>query len=86
MPKKLPKHHPGQIRKTVSLSFSAPLELEQAMNRAATRRGMNRSAYICWLVVNYLYIERGLLPPAPMAEELPQLPQIPTRIRRKPKS
>jgi hypothetical protein len=81
MPRKLPKHHAGQIRKTVSLSFSAPVELEDYMNRAAARRQMNRSQFLCWLVTQYLYLERGQLPPAPFLEESPPtLPQVPSRI------
>jgi hypothetical protein len=79
-----PKYHSGQIRKTVSLSFSAPRELEDYMNRAAARRGMNRSQWLCWLVTQHVYIENGQMPPNPLgAEPPPQLPTIPTRIKRK---
>jgi hypothetical protein len=56
------------------------------MNRAAARRGMNRSQYICWLVMNHLYIERGQMPPPAILEELPPLPRVPSRIRRSKKA
>ena len=84
MPRK-PKHHAGQVRKTVSLSFSAPIELEEPMNQLAARRGMSRSQYICWLVLQHMYLERGQAPPPPRLEDLPPLPKVPIRIRRKPK-
>ena len=83
MARKLPKHHPGQIRQTVSLSISVPLELEDYMNRQAARHGMNRSQYICWLVYNAHYIERGQAPPPTLTQELPPAPRIPSRIKRK---
>jgi hypothetical protein len=71
-PKK-PKHHAGQNKTHVSLSFTAPLELEEPMNRAAAAKGMNRSQYICWLVQQDLYQQRN-------SQTL--LPRIPPRIRR----
>jgi hypothetical protein len=58
----------------VGLSFTAPLELEEPMNQAAARRGMNRSQYICWLVQQDLYLQQK------NNETL--LPKIPPRIRR----
>ncbi len=83
---KLPKHHLAQIRRTVSLSISVPLELEAPLNQAAALRGMNRSQFICWLLTNYLYLQRGQLPPDPFPSQLPPLPKAPPRVRRKPKS
>jgi hypothetical protein len=83
MAKKLPKHHAGQVRRTVSLSISVPLELEAPLNQAAAHRGMNRSQFVCWLATNYLYLQRGQLPPEPVPAELPPLPKAPPRIRRK---
>jgi hypothetical protein len=74
-----PKHHAGQNKSFVSLSFTAPLELEGPMNEAAARRGMNRSQYICWLVQQDLYLAQREIP-----ESL--LPKIPPRIRRSPKT
>jgi hypothetical protein len=56
----------------VSLSFSAPHELETPMNRAAAARGMNRSQYICWLVEEDL--RKG---------ERPESAKVPPRIRRR---
>ena len=56
MPRK-PKHHPGQARTHVSLSFTAPLELEEPMNQAAAAKGMNRSQYLCWLVQQDIYFQ-----------------------------
>ena len=82
-PQRLPKHHAGQVRKTVSLSFSAPIELEEPMNQMAARRGMSRSQYICWLVMQHLYLDRGQLPPLPIDDALPALPKMPPRVRRK---
>jgi hypothetical protein len=84
MPRKsrhLPKHHAGQVRRYRSLSFSAPIELEEYMDKAAERKGMNRSAWLCWLVTQYLWLERGLSPPAAVPEEPP--PKIPTRRKQK---
>jgi hypothetical protein len=69
-----PKHHAGQQKKFVSLSFTVPLELEQPMNEEAARRGMNRSQYICWLVQQDIYLQQR------NSETL--LPKIPPRIRR----
>jgi hypothetical protein len=65
-----PKYHSGQKRTTVSLSFSAPVELEAPMNQAAAARGMNRSQYLCWLVAQDLRFGQGLL-------------SVPPRIRRR---
>jgi hypothetical protein len=79
MAKKL-KHHPGQQKTHVSLSFTAPFELEEPMNRAAAARGMNRSQYICWLVRQDLHFYSHAMP-SPV-----QTPEAPPRIRRKPSS
>jgi hypothetical protein len=81
--RKLPKHHAGQVRRTVSLSISVPIELESPLNQAAALRGMNRSQFVSWLAKNYLYLERGQLPPEPLPQNLPPLPRTPPRIRRK---
>ena len=70
--RRLPKHHDGQTRSTVSLSFSCPLELEGWLNRLASENQMNRSEYIASLVREELET-RGL--------DLRQ--QQPMRIRRK---
>lgn len=59
--RKLPKHHPGQIRKTASLSFSLPLELEKPVNQLAAERGMSRSQLIVWLLEAELR-KKGSLP------------------------
>jgi hypothetical protein len=83
MAKKLPKHHAGQVRRTVSRSISIPVELEGAINQAAARRMMNRSQYLCWLFVQRMYLERGQLPPESLPSNLPPLPDTPPRIRRK---
>lgn len=80
MPRK-PKPLPDQVRTTVSLSFTSPLELEEPMNQAAAAKGMNRSQYICWLVQQDIrFQERN--PPQGNGETL--LPKVPPRIRRKP--
>jgi hypothetical protein len=67
--------------KYVSLSFTAPSELEEPMNEAAAARGMNRSQYICWLVQQDMYFQErnpaGQLPPEA------RLAKVPPRIRRK---
>jgi hypothetical protein len=76
MASKLPKHHPGQVRSTTTLSFSVPLELEEAMNRAAVLRGMNRSQLVVWLVRRHL----EELPTFPLK---PPLPDAPSRVRKK---
>jgi hypothetical protein len=79
MPRKL-KSQPEPIRTHVSLSFTAPLELEEPMNQAAAAKGMNRSQYICWLVQQDIrFQERN--PPQGDGETL--LPRVPPRIRRK---
>jgi hypothetical protein len=72
-----PKHHPGQARNFVSLSFTAPLELEEPMNEAAAKRNMNRSQYICWLVQQDLYFQARS--PQPDGENF--LPKVPPRTR-----
>jgi len=54
----------------VSLSFSAPRELETPMNQAAAAKGMNRSQYICWLVQQDIHFHT------------PPLAKVPPRIRR----
>jgi hypothetical protein len=72
---KLPKHHPGQTRKTVSLSFSLPLDLEGPLNVLAAEAGMSRSEYIAQLVRREL-----------SAKGVKLWPQAPLRIRRKPQS
>jgi hypothetical protein len=75
-----PKHHAGQIRTHVSLSFTAPLELEEPMNQAAAAKGMNRSQYICWLVQQDIrFQERN----PPQGNGATLLPKVPPRIRRK---
>ena len=79
MPRK-PKHHSGQIRTHVSLSFTAPLELEGPMNTMAACRGMNRSQYICWLVQQDIYFQ-ARTPQQGDGKTL--LPKVPPRIRRK---
>ena len=79
MPRK-PKHHPGQARTHVSLSFTAPFELEEPMNQAAAAKGMNRSQYLCWLVQQDIYFQ-ARNPPLGAGETL--LPKVPPRIRRK---
>jgi len=73
---KKPKHHQGQQKTTVSLSFSVPIEVETPMNRQAAARGMNRSQYIAWLVQADIW--RSQLP----SESDGILPNIPPRIRR----
>jgi hypothetical protein len=78
-----PKYHPGQVRRTKSISISIPLELEPLINQAASHRGMNRSEYLSWLAVQHIYLQRGQLPPEPMLGNLPPLPKTPLRIRRK---
>ena len=72
---KLPKHHAGQTRKTVSLSFSLPLNLEGPMNALAAEAGMSRSEYVAHLVRREL-----------SAKGVKLWPQAPLRIRRKPQS
>jgi hypothetical protein len=77
MPRK-PKQ-PESVRTHVSLSFTAPLELEEPMNQAAAAKGMNRSQYICWLVQQDIrFQERN--PPQGSGKTL--LPKVPPRIRR----
>jgi hypothetical protein len=79
MPRK-PKPLPDQVRTTVSLSFTAPLELEEPMNQAAAAKGMNRSQYICWLVQQDIrFQERN----PPQGNGATLLPKVPPRIRRK---
>ena len=56
----------------VSLSFSAPRELEGPMNQAAAAKGMNRSQYICWLVQQDIHFHASL----------PLTTKVPPRIRR----
>jgi hypothetical protein len=75
-----PKHHAGQIRTHVSLSFTAPFELEEPMNAAAAAKGMNRSQYICWLVMEDIRTQQRH-PPQGGGKTL--LPKVPPRIRRK---
>jgi hypothetical protein len=58
--------------RTVSLSFSAPIELEQPMNIAAARLGMNRSQFLCRLITQHLYAERG--------QHLEAMPLVPYRV------
>jgi hypothetical protein len=70
------RRSPG--KKFVSLSFTAPLELEDPMNAQAASRGMNRSQYLCWLVQQDIYTQQR------NSETL--LPKIPPRIRRSPKT
>src|SRR5215469_14041009 len=71
------KPKPG-LKKYVSLSFTAPLELEEPMNEAAAARGMNRSQYICWLVQQDMYAQ-SRNPAVPLSAS----PKVPPRIRRK---
>jgi hypothetical protein len=78
MPRK-PKPLPDQVRTTVSLSFTSPLELEEPMNQAAAAKGMNRSQYICWLVQQDIrFQERN----PPQGDGGTLLPKVPPRIRR----
>jgi hypothetical protein len=77
MPRK-PK--PEQIRTHVSLSFTAPLELEEPMNQAAAAKGMNRSQYICWLVMEDIRTQERH---PPQGDGKTLLPKVPPRIRRK---
>jgi hypothetical protein len=72
------RHHTAKGKKFVSLSFTAPLELEDPMNAQAASRGMNRSQYLCWLVQQDIYTQQR------NSETL--LPKIPPRIRRSPKT
>jgi hypothetical protein len=65
-------------KKYLSLSFTAPLELEEPMNQAAAARGMNRSQYICWLVQQDMYAQLRS-PPVPLTAS----PKMPPRVRRK---
>ena len=65
---------PAKGKKFVSLSFTAPLELEDPMNAQAASRGMNRSQYLCWLVQQDIDTQQR------NSETL--LPKIPPRIRR----
>jgi hypothetical protein len=69
-----PRHQIAKGKKFVSLSFTAPLELEDPMNAQAASRGMNRSQYLCWLVQQDIYTQQR------NSETL--LPKIPPRIRR----
>jgi hypothetical protein len=73
-----PKHHAGQQKNFISLSFTAPSELEEPMNRAAAARGMNRSQYISWLVQQDIHALQRM----PLASGESFLPKIPPRIRR----
>jgi hypothetical protein len=75
-----PKHHAGQIKTHVSLSFTAPLELEEPMNQAAARKGYNRSQYICWLVMEDIRAQERH---PPQGDGKTLLPKVPPRIRRK---
>jgi hypothetical protein len=79
MPRK-PKHPPEAIRTHVSLSFTAPLELEEPMNQAAAAKGMNRSQYICWLVMEDI---RSQERHPPQGDGKTLLPKVPPRIRRR---
>ena len=67
----MPKHHSGQIRRTVSVSFSLPIELEIAVNALAGWRGQNRSQLIVSLLENELKSGGVKVPP-----------RIPMRLRR----
>lgn len=69
------------VGKYVSLSFTAPAGLEQAMNEAAAARGMNRSQYICWLVQQDMYLQERN--PAGQLPTEARIEKIPPRIRRK---
>jgi hypothetical protein len=44
---------------------------------------MNRSQYICWLIRQHLYLERGQLPPISFVDDLPPVPIAPSRIKKK---
>jgi hypothetical protein len=77
-----PKHHAGQIKTHVSLSFTVPIELEVPMNWAAAAKG-NRSQYICWLVMEDIRTQERR-PPQGGGKTL--LPKVPPRIRRRPES
>jgi len=77
---------PKQTNLYVSLSFSAPAELEEPMNQAAAARGMNRSQYISWLVQQDIYLQRGQKFPHAGPPDVPRIRKIPPRIRRKPQS
>ena len=79
MARKLKKQDEHEKR-FVSLSFTAPLELEEPMNQAAAAKGMNRSQYICWLVQQDIYFQ-ARTPPQGDGKTL--LPKVPPRIRRK---
>jgi hypothetical protein len=79
MPRK-PKHLPDGVRTHVSLSFTAPLELEEPMNQAAAAKGMNRSQYICWLVMEDIRTQERH---PPQGDGKTLLPKVPPRIRRK---
>src|SRR4029077_13995061 len=79
MPRKLKTSAPEPVRTHVSLSFTAPLELEEPMNQAAAAKGMNRSQYICWLVQQDIrFQERN----PPQGDGKTLLPKVPPRIRR----
>ena len=71
--------YPKDNRKTVSISISIPSELWAPINTAAARRGMTRSQFLTWLLRQYLYLEKGLLPDI----EMPPLPVAPSRIKTK---
>jgi hypothetical protein len=68
-------------KKYLSLSFTAPLELEEPMNQAAAARGMNRSQYICWLVQQDMFVQQRS-PPVPLSAS----PKVPPRVRGRRKS
>jgi hypothetical protein len=76
-----PESNPSKPKKYVSLSFTAPLELEEPMNEAAGARGMSRSQYICWLVQQDMYAQ-SRSPTVPLLAS----PRVPPRIRRKKKA
>jgi hypothetical protein len=78
MPRK-PKQLPDGVRTHVSLSFTAPLELEEPMNQAAAAKGMNRSQYICWLVMEDIRTQQRH---PPQGDGKTLLPKVPPRIRR----
>lgn len=59
-----------QGRTYVSLSFSCPPEMEQAINRQAAKLRMSRSEYLRRLFERDLY-HAGMLDPAQVTEELP---------------
>jgi hypothetical protein len=76
------KYHDSKNRTYLSISFSAPIELEQQINEAAAQKGMNRSQYIVWLIERDIYMSSGVKREFGFAPHQPTR-KVPPRIRRK---